>query len=573
MNKNNSHMKTLTRIFAGLAVLGALASCQMYEIDTQMTPEKAAASIRMECSAVDSYTLEAVNPESFTFNVSSNTPWTITLSSGADWLAVDPASSASSALISDVTVTAKSNLSGEDRQATLTLKGEKIAQTKIITVKQYRKGRLYVTPPAKDFSAAGGPLNFTIQTNVDWEVRCDQSWITFNRENGTPDPEGRTMTIIATAEPSDVLERTATITVVAGDDEESFDVSQIGSFSLTAISDPFESAGGSQTFNIKTDLSWEIVADQAWITVDQNSGTGDATITATATANDGAMRTANITVIAGGEDNIFAVSQKGFTFEIVVPASTELSGMGDEMILNVDTSIAWEPSTDVEGWSVEKIDASSFKVKAGINGLFVPKTGMVKITGGNAIAELELTQDIIFEFTNCDIQEDGSVKLSGDKGSRVKFKEGLRMFTLTLTMGEKSFGDAGQLWVQGAIGSVNIYNQLSLGGNTRIRTDGNMADEGASSAYKSSTYSISKDELNGMNTYEYGIKPNAEDPTQMDMWFYVNGAEKKAHTGPNPFYYDNNSVAYYFGFYSTTSDGSWYVVKSCNVVVNEENYL
>ena len=572
MNKNNSHMKTLTRIFAGLAVLGALASCQMYEIDTQMTPEKAAASIRMECSAVDSYTLEAENPESFTFNVSSNTPWTITLSSGADWLTVDPASSASSALIADVTVTAKSNTGG-DRQATLTLKGEKIAQTKIITIKQYRKGHLYVTPPAKDFSAAGGPLNFTIQTNKDWEVRCDQSWISFNRENGTPDPEGRAMTIVATAEPSDVLERTATITVVAGDDEESFDVSQIGSFLLTAISDPFESAGGSQTFSIKTDLPWEIVADQTWITFDQASGTGDAVITATASANDGALRSANVNVIAGGEDNIFAVSQKGFTFEIVVPASTELPGLGGEMILNVDTSIAWEPSTEVEGWSVEKIDANSFMVKAGINNLFVPKAGMVKITGGNAIAELELTQDIVFEFSNCDILEDGSVKLSGDKGSRVKFKEGVRMVTLTLTMGEKNFGDAGQLWVQGALGSVNIYNQLSLGGNTRIRTDGNMADPAASSAYKSTTYSITKDELNAMTTYEWGVKPNAEDPTKMDMWFNVNGAEKKAHTGPNPFYYDNNSVPYYFGFYSTTADGSWYVVKSCDVVVNEENYL
>ena len=32
-------MKTLLRIFAPLAVLGALASCLMYEIDTQMTPE------------------------------------------------------------------------------------------------------------------------------------------------------------------------------------------------------------------------------------------------------------------------------------------------------------------------------------------------------------------------------------------------------------------------------------------------------------------------------------------------------------------------------------------------------
>ena len=40
-------MKTFIRTLACLGVLGLLVSCQMYEIDTQMTPEKAAANIRM----------------------------------------------------------------------------------------------------------------------------------------------------------------------------------------------------------------------------------------------------------------------------------------------------------------------------------------------------------------------------------------------------------------------------------------------------------------------------------------------------------------------------------------------
>ena len=219
-------MKTFLRIFAPLAVLGALASCQMYQIDTQMTPEKAAASIRMECSAVDSYTLPAQNPEDITFNVSSNTPWTLTLSSGADWLTITPASSASSSLITDVTVKAQSNTALVDRTATITLRGENVARTRIITVKQSRMGRLYVTPMAQNYSAAGGPLSFTIQTNLPWEVRSSAAWLTFNRDSGDPDPDGRTITIIATAAANDDVERTATVTVVAGDDEESFDVTQ-----------------------------------------------------------------------------------------------------------------------------------------------------------------------------------------------------------------------------------------------------------------------------------------------------------------------------------------------------------
>ena len=545
MNKNNSHMKTLTRIFAGLAVLGALASCQMYEIDTQMTPEKAAASIRMECSAVDSYTLEAVNPESFTFNVSSNTPWTITLSSGADWLAVDPASSASSALISDVTVTAKSNLSGEDRQATLTLKGEKIAQTKIITVKQY---------------AAGGPLNFTIQTNVDWEVRCDQSWITFNRENGTPDPEGRTMTIIATAEPSDVMLRTATITVVAGDDEESFDVSQIGSFILTAISDPFESAGGAQTFNIKTDLPWEIAADQTWISFDQVSGTGDAVITATATANDGAMRTANVTVIAGGEDNIFEVAQKGFTFEIVEPASTELPAAGGEMILNVDTSIAWEPATEVEGWSVEKIDASSFKVKAAFNNIFIPKTGKVSIKAANATAEIELSQDVNFNFDGVEVLEDGSVKIESKNKARVTLKEPARYASFVLELGEVTADDKAELVLSthDANGS-EMQCQIRLGaGKNRLRTNG------GATGYNTADINMTVAELNDLKTYGMAFVPNADDPTKIDVRFTYNGTDRASITAPSPFAGNEATATYFFGTEDASAGSTAvFIVKSC----------
>lgn len=575
MNNNKSHMKTLTKIFAGLAMLGAVA-CQMYEIDTQMTPEKAAASIRMECSAVDTYNLPAQNPGSITFNVSSNTPWTITLSSGADWLTVTPASSASSALITDVVVTAQNNTSTADRSATLTLRGDNIVNTKIITIKQARAGKLFVTPMVSDYSAAGGPLSFTIQTNQAWEVRSSAGWLTFNRENGEPDPDGRTLTIIATAAASNVLERTATVTVTAGDQEESFDVVQKGTFNVTELSGSFEALGGTKTFTIKTDLPWEVSSDKGWLTFDATSGTGDGsvkTITATAEANDGALRKAVVTVSAGGVDKTFEVSQLGFNFEIVAPASTELPRLGGEMTIEVNSSIDWEPATETAGWTVAKVDATHFKVTAPFNNLFAAKTGKVKITGaGSAEAELELTQDVNFELSNCELQADGSVKLIGANGSRVTFKDGFRCITLTLTMGEKNFGDAGQLWVQGALGGVNIYNQLSLGGNIRIRTDGTMAGEGGSS-YMSTYYTITKDELNAMNTYTFGFLPNAEDKTKMDMSFSVDGTVKQAHTGPNPFYYDrDNTVSYYFGFYSATADGSTYVIKSCDLVVNEEVY-
>ena len=587
MINNKSHMKTLTKIFAGLTMLSAVA-CQMYEIDTQMTPEKAAASIRMECSAVDTYTLPAQNPGKITFNVSSNTPWTISLSSGADWLTVSPASSASSALITDVVVTAKENTSTVDRSATLTLRGDNIANSKIITIKQDRAGKLYVTPMANDYSALGGPLSFTIQTNNDWEVHSSEGWLTFNRENGSPDPEGRSLTIVATAAPSNVLERTATVTVIAGDQEESFEVSQVGVFKMTAISDSFESTGSSQTFSIKTDLPWEISADQSWISFDAASGDGDGavkTITATASANDGALRRATVTVTAGGVDKTFEVSQKGFTFEIVAPASTEMPAAGGELVLNVNTSIAWEPSTEVSCWSVEKIDATSFKVKMGYNDIFKVKTGKVAISGpGNAKDEIELSQALGFTFEgHTEVLEDGSVKVYEDVVSKVTTTESFRFAKMTLNMGDVHFTDKGQLWVTTkGTGNCNIYNQITLGVKIRLRTDGTMIT-GAKSTYANSEYSITVDEMNAMKTYSFEVLPEPENvsdvlddgtviPHHMARFIY-NGTEKAKLSSRSGIADDPNvSNPYSFGGNSEnfSATDSWFIVKSCTIIPVEE---
>ena len=576
MDNNKRDMKTITRIFASLSVLLLAAACQQFEIDTQMTPEQEYANLRLVCDAVDSYSFAATNADKVTFNVSANTPWTITRSSGAEWCTVTPSSSSVSSLISDVVVSVADNDSGEDRSATLTVKGERINKYYTITINQSRKGRLFVTPVAKDYAATGGPLSFTINTNVPWSVRSDVSWLKFSPENGQPDPDGRTITVVATAEPSDVMERVATVTVTAGDDEETFDVTQKGSFEMTAITGEFPGAGGSQALKLRTDLPWTVSADKDWITFDKESGEGSnsqTVINVTAKPNDDAARKAVITVTAGGESHTFEVSQAGSAFAIIPPADPTIDRKGGELLIEVDATKSWEPKTEVPGFSVEKVDDNHFKVVAGFNNIFAPRKGQVSIVAASGATDsIEITQDTNFTVQNGEVLEDGSVKLSGDQGTRVQFKDGLRCMTLVLTMGEKHFGDAGQLWVQGSIGSVNIYNQLSLDGNTRIRTDGNMADEAASSAYKSTKYSITKDELNAMNTYEYGLKPNAEDPTQLDMWFKVDGTEKISHTGNNPFYYNPAEVNYYFGFYSATSDGSWYVVKSCDLTVNEEAY-
>ena len=564
MNKNINYMKTIIRSIACLGILVAAASCQMYEIDTQMTPEKIAASIRMECDALPAYTVPAVNPGTVNFKVSANTPWSITRSSDADWCTVTPSSSSNGALISDVVVSFDTNNELTDRTATLTLRGEKVGQVVSIKITQGRKGRLFVTPVSQDYVAGGGPLNFTIQTNQAWEIRSSEEWLSFNRESGEPDPDGRTITIIATAAPSTVMERMATVTITAGEEEETFEVAQRGKFELAEIASAFKAAGGTQVLKLRTDLPWEVDADKDWISFDRTEGTGDGKytdITVTAAANDAFVRTANITVKAGDASKSFEVTQQGVSFEIVPPADATIAAAGGDLTVEVNCSIAWEVVAEDPAVTVAKVDDSHFKVTAPFNNIFKEKAVKVSIKGaGGALDSITLTQGCAFTIEDADVLEDGSVKIYGDKKSRVTLTDPCRYVSFVLLMGEVSFDDKAQfcLSTHDAAGDSELQCQINMAGNKRLRTNGGHT------TYGSSKFDLTVDELNAIKEYKMEFRPNAENPANIDLEFFYNGTSKKVHTSTSP-YTDPAASGHYFFGTESAAEGSatWYIVKSC----------
>ena len=563
MDNNYRYMKTITRIIASLSILLTAAACQQLEIDTQLTPEQEYANLRLLCDAVDSYSFPSTNAEDITFNVSANTPWTITRSSDAEWCTVTPSSSSSSSLISDVIVSVADNDSGEDRTATLTVKGERINTYYTITINQGRKGKLFVAPIAKDFAATGGPLSFTINTNMAWEVRTDVSWLSFNRENGQPDPDGRTITIIATAEPSEVLERVATVTVVAGDDEESFEVAQKGSFDLTEITGEFSGAGATQQLKLRTDLAWTVSADKDWVSFDKESGKGSSSVTVinvTAAPNDDVTRKAVITVTAGGQSHEFEIFQTGAAFEIVAPADPTIDRLGGELLIEVNTTKDWEPQTDVPGFTVEKVDDSHFKVIAGFNNIFTQRKGQVSIVSGAAITSVEISQETPFTLSgSCELLEDGSVKIAGAEKGQVKINPSLTHFSAVLEIEEINWGESGQLWF--FTGERSDFGNWMSQGKMRLRdkvVSGKSLNYGEVAVGDYSTIPVAT--MNTMRTYEFTYKPEA-------FVFKFNGEQMAELTlGSCPFTDEKPDMGgWFFGFYDAVSDGTYYVVKSCTI--------
>lgn len=465
-------MKT-TSFLKGFAIAAAavfFGSCQQLYIETQPEVE-----IRMSTDVRESYTFSGTNPQPATFSIGSTTPWEITGYEAADWLTVKPASSALSSLSADVTLTAVPNETYEQRSVTLTLKGEGIEKVWTIEVTQGMKSKFFVQPITEEFEGAESSLPFTIETNLAWEVRSADAWLTFDKTSGT--------------------------------------------------------------------------------------GTGEIeTITATAAENPGTERSTTVTVTAGAETETFTVLQKGGKTLEFVPVELEMiSYAGGEVLLDVNASMDWTVTSSADWLTVEKAGAQ-VKAVAAVNNGFAERTAVVTIAGDGLTAEVELSQDTVFELDNAELLEDGSVKLDGANGARVNVKAGLRYFTAVLNVKEISFGESGQFWFFSETDG-DFGNWMTVG-KFRLRTN-----NGSVSNYDNTYYDddMSVEFLNTMTKYEFTVTPDAETPGNGKFIFTVNDTAIESHSWASPFAGNDTTFEWWFGFNSSVSDGTYYVIDSCTI--------
>ena len=465
-------MKT-TSFLKGIAIAAAavfFGACQQLYIETQPEVE-----IRMSTDARESYTFSGTNPQPATFSIGATTPWEITGYEAAEWLTVKPASSALSSLSADVTLTAVPNETYEQRSVTLTLKGEGIDKVWTIQVTQGMKSKFFVQPITEEFDGAGSSLSFTVETNLAWEVRAADAWLTFDKTSGT--------------------------------------------------------------------------------------GTGAVeTITATAAENPGVERTTTVTVTAGAETETFTVLQKGGKTLEFVPVELEMiSYAGGEVLLDVNASMDWTVTSSAEWLTVEKVGAQ-VKATAPASNAFAARTAVVTIAGDGLTAEVEVAQDTPFELKNAEVLEDGSVKLDGANGARINIKEGLRYFNAYISVKEIYFGSEGQFWFFSETDG-DFGNWMSVG-KLRLRTNNGAVSNYANTVY---TDDLSTETMSATTKYEFTVTPDAETPGNGKFIFAVDNFTVESHSWASPFAGTETTFNWWFGFYSSVSDGSYYVIDSCTI--------
>jgi len=471
-------------------------SCVLDKIDSQPATDP-----RLDCDALESYTIQANKPQDISFRVSSTTPWSITGFESASWLTVEPASSAVSSLSEDIRIKATANPNLEDRKVTLTIKGENTNISYSINLTQLRKGKLTVTPIADAFAKDGNSQTFKVESNLDWAVSAADDWLSFSPASGTGDGTMKATNVTATAKANGSLNRSTVVTVTSGDEK-------------------FE----------------------------------------------------------------FTANQKGQSLDFGEVESTELDRTGQEVIIDVDATMDWAVSCDNADFIVTKEGNDKVKVVAPWNNKFAPRSATVTIkptsnSYGDVSSSITFTQDVNFTMSgHCEVLADGSVKIYGDDASRVKLIDSYRYASIIIKMGDKGFADNAQMWLYAndAVESVEIeiMNQIQLGKRVRVRLNGDLPNSGLST-YDSVDYDMTKDELNKMDEYRVDILPSENSTSgvgHLKFSFSYNGTLRSSVLDKPSIFEDVPEAAchYWFGCYTASNDGTWYVVKSCDVVPVEE---
>ena len=200
-----------------------LTACQEYNIDSQPV-----GPLKIQTDAMESYSALATSPNDIVFNISSNTSWTI--ESDQRWCIPTPSMSASSSLVSAVSVAMESNSSDKARTATLTIKADGFENVvKTITIVQASKEDLQVIPYDEVVPTDGGVISFNIISNKPWKIIPSTQFLeNIDKTEGAGREDGSKETIKINIPVNTNVLRKGEITVKTDFDEFTFVITQDG---------------------------------------------------------------------------------------------------------------------------------------------------------------------------------------------------------------------------------------------------------------------------------------------------------------------------------------------------------
>ena len=145
------------------------------------------------------------------------------------------------------------------------------------------------------FTESGGNEKIFIHSTSAWTVSSDADWIKFSLTSGSGD---NTITVTA-AKNSTATTRSGIITLTYGNSKVNINVAQQGEPPVVTVQQStltLDDNGSAQTISITSNTTWSIKTSDSWLTCTPSSGSGDATVSISASAYTLGARYATLTI-------------------------------------------------------------------------------------------------------------------------------------------------------------------------------------------------------------------------------------------------------------------------------------
>ncbi|HQJ65960.1 MAG TPA: BACON domain-containing carbohydrate-binding protein, partial [bacterium] len=323
------------------------------------------------------------------FSVASNTSWTV--SDNMAWLTVSPSSGSNNATL---TASFTDNDITSARTATVTITGGGITRT--VTVVQDAADYLTVTPDSRLVLSNAGRTSFSVQANIRWTTAINADWLTLSPSYSNGD---NTLHADYTANNSPSA-RSATITVSGAGITRRVTLTQSGiaaNLTLSAISLSFGAGSSSTTISITSNVSWSISDDAAWMSVLPVSGTNNADVSITVTANPSiSSRSGTVTVTGGGLTRTITVTQSGAPAALMAsPVSLSFGAGPGSTTFAITSNISWKITNDAGWLSVTPASGANdavATVTVNANAGTTSRTGTITLSGSGITRTVTILQ-------------------------------------------------------------------------------------------------------------------------------------------------------------------------------------
>ena len=336
----------------------------------------------------------------FNVEIVSNIAWSV--SEVPSWISLSEISGTGNKTVV-MTVLSVSGDFSVARSADLLFGNEEMQATLSVTQAPEPQIPITVTPRSLQMACEGETKTVDVACAGEWEALITEEWVTVDKGEGVGD-----MSVAITVSENPVYEprrttvsfrsSTGTIAIVSIAQDASPDPHFL-EVSPTSLN--FSSEGGEETISIACDALWKADVNENWLSFSETIGTGNATITLTASANGvHESRTAMVVIASDNLERVITVSQEAGNDEMFVsfsPDTLYVSYTGASQTFSLTSNTSWmlESSSVVVFLSPMAGNGNAtINTIIDVNSSEEPRTGYIRANHhGQMLGELVIVQE------------------------------------------------------------------------------------------------------------------------------------------------------------------------------------